>query len=314
MAAMNKRIVITGMICIILLLSACSGAVSVPTATSESTMTPAPTSSPTVQPTLIPTTPPEETAVPIKGTVRVRGGDTLERDIIPQLCEIFSLSEEMVKDELAKAQSRLIGDELTDFRRMEGIIVPGSYEVKNESLSDYVNIWIYDAELRYDRLLAMCGDTNDLEVWEQLTLASIVDWECIGDEFQAETAAVFLNRIHDDAKLQSCVTVEYALGYQRPFLTLDDIDVDSAYNTFKTRGLPPGPICAVDEKSLFASIQKAVDSSLYFFFYDYSLGTMKFFSDYGAFKEDANISKQMFADTFDMGKYDKIDKRSVFGQ
>jgi len=310
---MNKSFLIAGIICVFLLLSACSGAISVPTATSALTMTPAPTASSTVQPTPIPTTPPEETAA-FKGTVTVRGGDTLERDIIPQLCEIFSLSNEIVKDELAKAQSRLIGDELTDFRRMEGIIVPGSYEVKNESLGDYVNIWINDAEQRYDRLLTMCDVTNDLKACEQLTLASIVDWECIGDEFQAETAAVFLNRIHDDAKLQSCVTVEYALGYQRPFLTLDDIDIDSAYNTYKTRGLPPGPICAVDEKSLSAAIEKAVDANLYFFFYDYSLGTMKFFSDYGAFKEDANISKQMFADTFDMGKYDKIDKRSVFGQ
>ena len=262
----------------------------------------------------MPTTPPEETAVPVKGTVTVRGGDTLERDIIPQLCEVFSLSEEEVKDALAIAQSFLISDELTGFQRMEGIIVPGSYEVTDQSLNDYVNIWIHDAERRYDKLLAASGDANELEAWKQLTLASIVDWECIGDEFQSETAAVFINRIHDDAKLQSCVTVEYALGYERPFLTLDDIKIDSEYNTYKTRGLPPGPICALDEKSLLAAIGKATDDSLYFFFYDYSLGTMKFFSDYGAFKEEANMSKQLYADTFDIGKYDKVDKRTAFGQ
>jgi|GEM_PF-1626443 len=311
---MIKRFFILGLICVFLVLSACSGAVSVPTETPAQTMTPEPTASPAVQPTPIPTTTPEETAAPVKGTITVRGGDTLERDIIPQICEVFSLSEEQVKDELTKAQSHLINDELTNFRRMEGIIVPGGYEVTIQSLEEYVNIWINEAEERYDNLLAMNDEYNDLEPWEQLTLASIVDWECIADEFQAETAAVFLNRLDDNAKLQSCVTVEYALGYQRPYLTLDDIEIDSAYNTFRTRGLPPGPICAVDEKSLSAAVGLSVDDSLYFFFFDYSLGTMMFFSDYGAFKQQAKISKQMFTETFDLGKYDKIDKRSVFGQ
>lgn len=311
---MIKRFFILGIICVFLVLSACSGSVSVPTETPAQTMTPEPTASLTVQPTPIPTTPPEETAAPAKGTITVRGGDTLERDIIPQICEVFSLSEEQVKDELTKAQSRLINDELTDFRRMEGIIVPGGYKVTIQSLEEYVNIWINEAEERYDNLLAMNDEYNDLEPWEQLTLASIVDWECIADEFQAETAAVFLNRLDDNAKLQSCVTVEYALGYQRPYLTLDDIEIDSAYNTFRTRGLPPGPICAVDEKSLSAAVGLSVDDSLYFFFFDYSLGTMMFFSDYSAFKQQAKISKQMFTETFDLGKYDKIDKRSVFGQ
>lgn len=309
---MRKHILILGITCVMVMLSACMGTVSAPVATL--TVTPSPTALPTLEPTPVPTTPPEETAIPVKGTVMVRGGDTLERDIIPQLCAIFVLPEEEVKDELAIAKSRLISEESTGFRRMEGIIVPGSYKVTDESLNDYVNIWLYDAEQRYDKLLTACGDANELESWEQLTLASIVDWECIGDDFQAEAAAVFLNRIRDDAKLQSCVTVEYALGYQRPFLTLDDIEIDSAYNTYKTRGLPPGPICAVDSESVSVAIGKAANDNLYFFFYDYSLKTMKFFADYGEFKKEATVSKQLFVDTFDIGKYDKIDKRSVFGQ
>ncbi len=311
---MKKHILLSGILCVILFVGACAGTVSAPAETPTQTIAASPTVSPTVQPTSVPTTLPKETAVPVKGTVMVRGGDTLERDIIPQLCETYALSEDEVKDAFAIAQSRLISDDLKGFRRMEGIIVPGSYEVTDESLNEYVNIWVDIAGQRYDELLAACGDANGLEPWEQLTLASIVDWECIGDEFQSETAAVFLNRIRDDAKLQSCVTVEYALGYERPYLTLDDVEIDSEYSTYKTRGLPPGPICAMDEMSLSASMNKAIDDSLYFFFNDYSLGTMKFFSDYGTFKEEANMSKQLYADTFDIGKYDKIDKRSVFGQ
>ncbi len=311
---MTKRYLIMGLMCIIVMFSACTQAVSLPESTNAQTLTPAPAASSTIQPTPVRTTMPEESAAPLKGTITVRGGDTLERDIIPQLCDIFSLSEEQAKDELSKAQCPLINDELTDFRRMEGIIVPGCYDVKSETLNEYMSIWIDNARQRFDKLLVLCDDTNELKAFDQLTLASIVDWECIGDEFQTETAAVFLNRLADNSKLQSCATVEYALGYQRPYLKLEDIEIDSVYNTYQTRGLPPGPICAVDEKSLFAAIGKSVDKSLYFFFYDYSSETMTFFSDYSAFKEEAKISKQMYTETFDFGKYDKIDKRIVFTQ
>ncbi len=217
-----------------------------------------------------------------------------------------------MKDELAKVQSRLVSDELTGFRRMEGMIVPCSYDVTNETLGEYVNIWVEGAEKRYDALRAGSNTINGLEAWEQLTLASIAQWECIGSHFKQQTVSVFLNRLRDDAKLQSCATVEYAIGYQRPYLTLNDIEIDSAYNTYKNRGLPPGPICAIDEKSLSAAIEESVDDSLYFFFYDYPQATMQFFSEYGAFKKEANISKNLFADTFEIGKNDIVDKRSFF--
>jgi UPF0755 protein len=225
---------------------------------------------------------------------------------------VFSLPEEQVKETLSMAQSRLIGESLSGFRRMEGIVVPGRYDVTDQTLDGYVSIWINGAEQRYDRLSAACSDANDLADWERLALASIVDWECLSDEFQAEAAAVLLNRLNHGDKLQCCATVEYALGYSRPYLTNDDIKIQSEYNTYLHKGLPPGPICVVDDESLIAAIGNPVDSSLYFFFYDYAPATMQVFSDYSAFKEMAAISKQMFLDTFDIGKYDKVDKRSYF--
>lgn len=309
---MKKSIFLTGMICSLLLLNACASSPTIEVITAA-VSSPQITAEPSAQPTpSLETTPlPEKTSV--KGTVTVRGGDTLERDIIPQLCDVFSLSGEQVKDALSLAQSCLIGNELTDFRRMEGIIVPGTYVVTDETPGEMIDVFVSSAEQRYDRLLAACSDANDLEAWERLALASIVDWECLSDEFQAEAAAVLLNRLEDGGKLQCCATVEYALGYSRPYLTSEDIEVASVYNTYEHRGLPPGPICTVDDISLSASMGKSTDGSLYFFFYDYAPATMQFFSDYNAFKEKANISRQMFLEAFDIGKHDMIDKRSVFG-
>lgn len=246
--------------------------------------------------------------------VVVRDGDTLEKDIIPQLCDVYALSEDQVKESLASAQSdMLIGENVEGFRRMEGILAPGRYQVKGEALEADMAVWIARAEKRYQQL-ADGQALNGLPPHEQLTLASVVEAECIGDAFEPQAAAVFLNRLDDGDKLRSCVTVEYALGYQRPYLTLDDLDVSSDYNTYQVRGLPPGPICAMDDESLAAAMAEPVDKALYYFFYDYAQNTMFFFEDYDTFKQQGKTSVALFKQTFDMDRFDIVDKRAVFSR
>ena len=317
-----KQAVVFLIICVCLVFSACASPISADTQVTHTplqtqTMTP----SQSTVPDLIATTPPDESTHPIAAdelqtevmkTIVVKEADTLEKEIIPRLCNVFSLSEQQVKDVLATAKSDLISDSLSGFRRMEGIIIPGSYQINGETLEDYVNIWINQAEQRYAAISAMSTSTNDLKPNEQLALASIVEWECIGDEFEPQATAVFLNRISEGDKLRSCVTVEYALGYQRPYLTSEDIKVKSDYNTYQVRGLPPGPICALDDESLAAAIGKPVDEDLYFFFYDYVQDTMYFFNDYDSFKQAGKESAAKFKDAFDFDKYDIVEKRQVF--
>lgn len=319
--AEKMRAVLVLLIVCAVMLTACAAPASVVVVTPPP-QEPAASASPTAEPASAPASPTspqaqtEQTEPPQEptGIVAVRDGDTLERDIIPQLCAVFGLEADVVKAELAQAKSRLIGEKLEGFRRMEGIIVPGEYAVTDETLADYIALWVRQAEERFDSVAAYCAEKNGLKQHEQLTLASIVEWECVGDEFEREAAAAFLNRLDDRAKLRSCATTEYALGYQRPYLTSDDISVKSDYNTYQVKGLPPGPICAVDDDSLAAGISPAVDKKIYYFFYDYAPGTMQFFSDYDKFKAAASDSVKQFEQMFDIGKYDKVDKRAVFGK
>lgn len=304
--------------------------------TTAANVTPSPASStPTRKPTPIKTTPPDvplstphqavlpsESPVPAKqsetvsheaGTVRVRPGDTLERDIIPRLCDVFSLSETKVKSILEGCKgSKLINEDLSDFRRMEGIMLPGKYEIiEDKTLLEYVNIWITQAEERYDTLAI--GDMNDLVPHEQLSLAAIIEWECLPNAYYDEVAAAFLNRLDDGAKLRSCATTEYALGYTRPYLTSDDIKIRSPYNTYYTRDLPIGPICAVEDECLRSAIGKKTNSSLYYFFNDYARREILSFSSYNDFKAAAVISRELYDETYDIDPYAKVDKKDVFG-
>lgn len=250
------------------------------------------------------------------GVIEVKGGEMLERDIIPQLSKVFSMSEQEVKETLAASgPSALISPKTTGFRRMEGMIPPGKYEIaEGSTLEENEALWIAASEKRYSTLLQSCKKPNNLEPAKQLALASIVEAECLRGAHNEEVATVFLNRLEDGSKLQSCVTAEYALGYQRPFLTTDDISVESDYNTYYVKGLPAGPICSAGDASLKAAIGQGNSSDIYYFYYDYVLNDMFFFSNYSEFQAGCKAASQRFEENSKVGRHDKINKQDLYKQ
>ncbi|MBC8061247.1 MAG: endolytic transglycosylase MltG [Clostridiaceae bacterium] len=270
------------------------------------------TSSPAIQTTAPPAVTTTEKVV--LGVIKVQGGAMLERDIIPQLCKVFSLPEQEVKEMLAAASSStLIKVGLIDFRRMEGLILPGEYEIEEgDTLKEKVSNWVVASEIRYNKLLSSNTSANNLTPAEQLSLASVINAECLAGTHQKEVATVFLNRLLKGSKLQSCVTAEYALGYQRPYLTGNDITKVSNYNTYYISGLPIGPICAISDASLQAAMSKKMDSDIFYFYYDYIQNDMFFFADYTKFQKEGSVSRQRFEDNSAVDKRAKINKQALY--
>lgn len=82
-----------------------------------------------------------------------------------------------------------------------------------------------------------------LSLDEVVTLASIVEKETVKRDEQAKVAGLYLNRLERGIKLESDPTVIYAVGDFTINRVLNkDLKVDSPYNTYKVKGLPPGPI------------------------------------------------------------------------
>jgi UPF0755 protein len=78
---------------------------------------------------------------------------------------------------------------------------------------------------------------------EVVTLASIVDEETLYDNENAKVAGLYLNRLENGIPLQADPTLKFALGdFSRQRILNKDKEIDSPYNTYKYRGLPPGPI------------------------------------------------------------------------
>jgi UPF0755 protein len=132
----------------------------------------------------------------------------------------------------------------------EGFLLPGSYKLPRaagaeELLSTLMNQ--FALELTSDMRAAFAS--RGLDVYQAVTLASIVQREAVMVEEQPTIASVFYNRLGVGMKLETDPTVQYAVGYDAATaswwkvpLSLEDLQVNSPYNTYLNPGLPPGPI------------------------------------------------------------------------
>jgi len=87
-----------------------------------------------------------------------------------------------------------------------------------------------------------------------LTLASIVEAETAVPEERSRISAVYHNRLRKGWLMQADPTVAYAAGRTGEVLTSKDLEVDSPYNTYIYKGLPPGPICSPGGRSIEAAL------------------------------------------------------------
>ena len=102
---------------------------------------------------------------------------------------------------------------------------------------------------------------------EAVTMASLVEKETGVPAERSRIAAVFINRLKKNMKLQSDPTVVYAISPTGPLgrrLTRQDLDVSSPYNTYEVYGLPPGPIANPGKDAIYAVLHPLKTDELYF--------------------------------------------------
>lgn len=133
---------------------------------------------------------------------------------------------------------------------LEGFIYPDSYRLPRDiSVNAFIQTVLDNFQIKVTHELQEGFKNQGLSLFQAVTLASIVQREAVLPEEMPTIASVFLNRLEAGMKLDSDPTVQYALGYKwgwdnwwKTPLTLDDLKVNSDYNTYRYAGLPPGPI------------------------------------------------------------------------
>ena len=101
--------------------------------------------------------------------------------------------------------------------------------------------------------------------YQALIMASLVEKETAVDEERGKIAGVFVRRLEKNMRLQADPTVIYALGENYDGnIRRKDLSVDSPFNTYRYRGLPPTPIAAAGRASIRAALQPEWGTALYF--------------------------------------------------
>jgi UPF0755 protein len=148
---------------------------------------------------------------------------------------------------------------------LEGYLYPDTYLVYEDAEPmDLVAKMLKNFDNKLTDQMRQDIEDQGKDLFDILTLASIVEKEMFGFENRQIVADIFWQRIEDNYPLQSDATVNYITkkGTTRP--SIKDTEIDNPYNTYRYKGLPPGPICNPSIEAIKAVIYPQ-DTDYYFF-------------------------------------------------
>lgn len=220
---------------------------------------------------------------------KIKNGQSIYVKVtIPEGFTIKEIANLLEQKDLCKAENFI---NLANEKHMEGFLLPETYffdplsteiDIINEMNNEFKSFFTKELQ---DRAAQM-----NLSVGDAVTLASIIEKEAVSAEERPVIAGVFINRLKKNMRLQSCATVFYATGIKKERLTLKDLQIESKYNTYKYKGLPPGPICNPGRDCITAALYPAVTDNL--FFVSKGNGTHQFSNTFEQHKKNKIVYKE----------------------
>lgn len=160
----------------------------------------------------------------------------------------------------------------------QGFLFPDTYKLApSGTAAQLVAKMLVNFESKFTDQMVMDAQAKSLRLSDVIILASIIEKEVgrnqtalTGEDLQimqterTEVAAVFYNRLRAGMPLESDATVNYITGKSDRSVTIADTKIKSPYNTYQTKGLPPGPISNPGLDAILAAINPAKSDYLYF--------------------------------------------------
>ena len=148
---------------------------------------------------------------------------------------------------------------------LEGYLFPDTYRVfRNTSVSEVVKKMLDNFEQKLSNEQRASIKEQGKSIFEIITLASIIEKEVRDPEEMKMVADIFYKRLEAGIALQSDATVNYITGKGTVQPTYEDTKIDNPYNTYKYRGLPPGPISNPGLNAIMAAIEPTANQYYYF--------------------------------------------------
>lgn len=212
---------------------------------------------------------------------RLSRGETIQKGIkvtFPEGWTAAEMAARLTERGLPGAEFlKLVNDPLPEWRTeflflgnlppeasLEGVLFPDTYFFSQEFGSEAI---VRKMLMNFQERVGSVPDFSEKigKPWyDSLILASILEAEVKTEDDRHMIADIFLRRMALGMPLQSDATVRYVLGVTKVQHSLDDLAIDSPYNTYKYKGLPPGPIANPGILSLRAATAPQVNPYLYF--------------------------------------------------
>ena len=147
---------------------------------------------------------------------------------------------------------------------LEGFLFPDTYFLRPDATADQIiGILLDNFETKAGPALRTAAAARSVAIYDMVKLASIVEREARDRKESPTIAGVYQHRLDIGMKLDADPTIQYAKGTWDE-LSLDDLKLDSPYNTYVTAGLPPSPIANPGLAALQAAAQPEKTDFLYF--------------------------------------------------
>ena len=148
---------------------------------------------------------------------------------------------------------------------LEGYLFPDTYRIyKNSNPEEVAKKMLDNLNRKLTPELRQKIDLQKKTIFEIITLASIIEKEVRQLEDMKMVADIFYKRLATNIALQSDATINYitSKGLVQP--SLDDLKIESPYNTYLHSGLPPGPIANPGLNAISAAIEPTANDYYYF--------------------------------------------------
>jgi len=179
---------------------------------------------------------------------------------------------------------------------LEGYLFPKTYRIKEgSSAREVIEMMLDQFDSEIARVDVEKATARGLTLNQLVTLASMIERESRLDSERPLISSVIHNRLRTDSFLKIDATIQYVIGSNKFRLTNEDTKVDSPYNTYTRKGLPPGPISNPGLKSLEAAAAPAETQLLYYVLTGKD-GSHTFTTNLAEFLAAKKKSKQVFGE------------------
>tara|TARA_A100001015_G_scaffold318376_1_gene438108 strand:- start:1940 stop:2959 length:1020 start_codon:yes stop_codon:yes gene_type:complete len=186
-----------------------------------------------------------------------------EYQAISRKLHLSNLVDSSKFNDLCKDQDLINRLSLGKIKNLEGYLFPETYFIsQNQTELEIIEMMVNQFKKNINEI--NIDKSIKFSLHQLITLASIIQGEAMDNDEMKTISSVFYNRLNKNMNLDANATIQYIIPGKNRRLLNKDLEIKSKYNTYKNKGLPPGPINNPGLNAIIAALEPLSSDYLYF--------------------------------------------------